>query len=196
MTYRLLLLVAAVAAVIAPLENGDFESRYDGWTWSALADTVYCGTEYHYPNHGDCYAWFGGLHDARDVMWQDVDLRDVEPPVQLKVCWDVETEEGGDAPYDVAALTFQDPGTATTLAIVQQWDNTDAGVSGTYTCQWHTVPGLAGRVVRLHLEARTDHTLLTNFFFDDLLLLATVPGEEPHREHKVFLPLMVKEERQ
>ena len=187
----LLAAVTGISAIVAPLNNGDFEDGYTGWTWSALADMIYCGTEFYYPNHGDCYLWLGGINSATDIIWQEVDLRGLWPPVQFKVCWAIQTAEINDVAYDFASLSFIDPATLKPLAVVETWDNTNADDYPGYYCRWHIVDGVAGRVVRLELKSRTDVASITNFYFDDLLLLADDPYPDPTPvpEHQTYLPL-------
>ncbi len=176
--------------------NGDFESD-GGWNeYSAqgihlISSFPPPSQSYHSGSRGGYLADYNNAHDR---LSQEIVLPTDAVTVTLVYWWQVDTEESSDLPRDAMTVTLDAlPGTP--VAVLNVHSNLDAAAV------WHRAEAdlstYRGRTLVLRFEARTDGSLPTGFFIDDVSVIACRPEPtptptSPSRLLKRYFPLLYR----
>lgn len=120
-------------------------------------------------------AWLGGYASvATDVMYQDVAVPVGTTMLTVRGQYGIGTDELGTTVYDSCTVQLQNTSGGLLQSVM-----TISNVGATTTASWRPFQSTfsmpyAGQTVRLHFRATTDSSLATSFFFDTLVLEATV----------------------
>jgi hypothetical protein len=173
----------ATAAPGAPtcaekLVNGGFEAGATGWTQNSANDLI----SSFYPHSGTWGAYLGGVNNADDTLAQQVALPADAMTITLTAWWAIATEEAG-VGFDrmIASLRRPDGALLADLFTVDSsstanvWDQAELDVTN-----------YRGQTVILQFHATTDASNLTDFYLDDISLVACLPPVT------IYLPLITR----
>jgi hypothetical protein len=160
------------------LNNPGFEEGDNG-VWANSGNIIFRAPCFSYggidcANEGEFMAWLGGYDNARDYASQILDVPSDATAVSLSFMYAVETEENPSGIYDFMDATVERTrdGYSRTLA---KFGNPDATNGWTRSAN-HDLSEFRGESVRISFDCRTDGSLKTNFYLDDLRLMATMPS--------------------
>jgi hypothetical protein len=148
------------------LLNGGFESGGLGWAqYSAQGSELVSDFN---PRTGSLGAYLGGLNNADDRLSQEVALPLSASSISLHAWWYLDTAETAGT-FDTMTVSLLRPD-GTVLTSLLTVDNTaPAGV-------WDEIlldlTGYAGQTVHVQLAARTDADNISDFYLDDVSLVA------------------------
>ena len=177
----------AVRGCTDVLVNGDFEGT-GGWIEysrsgaSLISNFPPPSGAYHSGERG---AYLGDDNNAHDYIAQTVEIPGNAISVTLSYWWQVESDEDPAVPGDFLTVTVDSP-LGTVLAAVDTLSSANAGT----TWQEHRIDLSAyrGRRITLRFDVRTDASLPTAFFLDDIALDVCTPA--PTSSVHVYLPWM------
>lgn len=154
------------------LANGGFEAGSAGWSQSSLGgyDLI---SDFN-PRTGELGAYLGGANDADDRLSQAITLPAAAASTTLTAWWSIATDETGGA-FDSLTIAVHRPD-GSRLALLGTVDNT-ADLNLWQEFQADLQPW-AGQPVVLVLEAQTDGSNPTDFYVDDVSVIAC-DGEPP-----------------
>ncbi len=179
------LLLPAQAAKAATCQelvaNGSFESST---SWQTVATGGYSLFSNFLARSGAQAAHLAGVNKAADSAVTSLALP-ANQTIALSFWWQVSTEESAGG-YDAFTLLLTDSqgkplyaaAGLTDLNAASTWQQTQADLSA-----------FAGQTVQLHLAAKTDGSLVTDFFVDDLSVTACAATSATQ---KIFLPLTTR----
>ena len=162
---------AGAASSANALVNGDFESGTGGWTQSSGAFPI-ISSDATAAHAGSGFAWLGGYNNALDNLQQVVTIPSTARSATVRFWYRIETQETLPTNFDNLALTVRNPTTGNILATLTQLTNANA-TQGWVQSPSFDVTAYKGMTIRLQFSATTDASLLTNFFVDDVTLVAT-----------------------
>jgi hypothetical protein len=166
----------AGCTTVSLLQNGDFDQGHAVWTedsslgYEIITAAANLPTTLP-PQSGGYAAWLGYENDADELLWQTVQVPTGATSLRLRGYRALETLEGT-TPWDYVDLQLQDADGAE-LETLLTYSNADATSSWQAFSATATVP-YAGAILRLAVHATTDFSYPTDFFFDSLVLEATV----------------------
>jgi subtilisin family serine protease len=144
--------------------NPGFEQGRVAWTESSSGG--YALITQTRPRTGSWSAWLGGYNNATDYIHQRVT---VPAGGTLTYWWRMETQETSTTTaYDVLQVRLYDGNTGAFLTTLRQWSNRD--VRNTWSQDSISLAGYADRSVHVMFYGRTDSSLPTSFFIDDVAL--------------------------
>lgn len=149
------------------LLNGNFESGNVNWVRYLGSYDIIDGTSGNY-HSGIMSAWFGGVVDYDDGMYQEVIIPADATQATLTYWIMGETEEVSGA-WDWFEVYVCDT-SLTPLALLAEYSNDD--ISGTWVQQAFDLSAYIGQTVRIALQSINDLSNFTNFFIDDVSLMA------------------------
>lgn len=160
------------------LTNASFDLGPSGWMENSGGGypIVSASAQLPIPTHSGNYAaWTGGYDNAYDQVFQSVTI----PADATSLRWSgygcfASEEAPGSGVYDVAGVGLLNPA-GTVLETLYTWSNLNAPSAS--SCTWTSYSQIAsnayaGQTVTLLVEAVTDSTLGTSFFFDTFVLEA------------------------
>jgi hypothetical protein len=152
--------------------NGGFEQMRSGWTQQPangidLIDQIYPFTD-------DWGANLGGLTNSDHSLMQTITLPDGFDSIQLSFWWSLRTTEdpGGAFDFAYAQLLTMSGDVVTTTQRIHNF----AAEDYVWNLANADLKSYAGRSMQLRLRATNDATAATNFFFDDVSILACAEG--------------------
>jgi subtilisin family serine protease len=145
------------------VRNGGFESGAVDWTQSSSGGYPVITT--NRPYTGSWSAWLAGYNNAIDSIAQTVTI---PANGRLSYWWRVESREGGGTTvYDWVDVRLYEPSNGS-WARLRRWSN--ASPRNVWTQDTIDLSAYAGRTLELRFFARTDSSLPTSFFIDDVSL--------------------------
>ncbi len=161
------------------LANGGMDASPTGNGWTAapidptypiIAPQMPAG---YSPNTTPNVAWMGGFAQAgaTDTMYQDVTVPASTTSLVLTGSYMVLTSETGTTAKDKATVELRTT-TGTTIEAVLSLDNRSTATSWTPLNHSFANPSV-GQTVRLYFTSSNNTTLVTDFFYDSLQLVAT-----------------------
>jgi len=166
--------------------NGDFEGD-GGWrTYSAAGEELISdfpppSGAYHSGRRG---AYLGDYNNAHDYITQAITIPPNATQVTLRYWWQVESDEDPEATNDRLTVTLDAvPGTP----LVTLKELTSRVQREVWEEESIPVEGYRGRTVWLRFDARTDGSLPTAFFLDDVQVLVCQP-DTSSPAWKLFIP--------
>jgi len=156
--------------------DGGFESSAG---WQTVATGSYSLFSNFLTRSGAQAAHLAGVNAAADSAVTSLTLP-ANQSIALSFWWQVHTEEraGG---YDALSLLLTDSQGKPLYAVAGL---TDLNAASTWQQVQADLSAFAGQTVQLRLAAKTDGSLVTDFFVDDLSVTACAATTE-----KIFLPL-------
>lgn len=187
----IILLVATILAVVAVgpvmaavggcqelLVNGDMETATG---WNVQTNGNYELFSNYQARSGERAAYLAGVNGAEDALSQTLSLP-ANHQVTLRFWWLINTEESSSG-WDGLSLQLADAN-GSPLRMLFAVSDRSAGTSWQQTTI--DLSEFAGQTIQLRIEARTDATLSTDFFVDDM----TVTACDPNATGNFFLPLI------
>jgi hypothetical protein len=161
---------AELAGCTELIVNGGFEAGEVGWTQFS-AQGLNLISDYN-PRTGTMGAYLAGTDNADDRLSQSLILPASPISITLRFWWSIATEET-DGAFDTLTVSLLRPDgslladllTADNSAPVNVWQEAVLDLSA-----------YAGQAVTLRFWARTDATLSTDFYLDDVSVLACALG--------------------
>jgi len=183
-------------ACVDLIVNGDFESdggweEYSSQGLHLISSFPPPSQSYHSGSRG---AYLADYNNAEDRIYQEIALPADAISVTLTYWWQVDTEESSDLPRDALTVTLDAP-LGTPITVLGVHSNLDA------EAVWHQaevdLSAYRGRTVVLRFEARTDGSLPTGFFIDDVSVITCQPEPTPTPTPQIhflkrFLPLLYR----
>jgi hypothetical protein len=181
------------------VSNGGFEDGHVAWVEQSKLQMELLDP--FYPHTGKIGAWLGGANYAEDSLTQAISLP-ADSAITLRYWWAVFSEEPAGGVFDTARSELLRPNgsvISTTLTIDNEiadawlWNEAVADLSA-----------YAGQTVQLRLIARNDATNPTNFFFDDVSIIAcpqtsaptptptVTPTSTETLPPRLFLPILLR----
>ncbi len=167
---------ACTPVVMQRLVNPAFDASPLGTGWvETLIDPAYplITPDDGVPEHtAPNKAWMGGLLSGDDELRQDVAIPAGTTRLLLRGVYDLRTDEFFPGVYDNATVALTTPGNVlleTVLAI-----DDDGATSAWTPFQRIFAQTYAGQTVRVRIRSHNDDSDATSFFFDTLVLEATV----------------------
>jgi subtilisin family serine protease len=146
------------------LTNPGFESGSKvGWTESSSGGYQLVTTDR--ARTGFYSAWLGGYNSGTDQVYQRVT---VPSGGKLSYWWRMETTESGSTVYDYLDVRLYDGVTGGFMSTLRRWTN--ASVKNTWSQDTLDVSAHAGKSVYVLFYVRTDSSLASSFFIDDVSL--------------------------
>jgi hypothetical protein len=158
---------------ISLLNNGGFDAGSAGWTESTLGGVpIITSDAVVEPDTPPGFAWFGGYDNAVDRLSQSVTIPAGATSLRLSGTYCIETDESG--PFDEAAMVLRNGGGSDLEVLASGSSDGGPSTCGAIANSFEVTAGspYAGQTVSFVIEAFTDDSLLTNFFFDSLMLEA------------------------
>jgi hypothetical protein len=147
------------------IRNGDFEQQEENW--NIMGEQLVTG---HRPHAGTYGAFLGDLDDVDDKLWQVVSIPATSTRVDFSYWRRMETADTSGQERDrmFTQVRSQDGNTIrTTLETI-----TNLSTPNTWDRVTFSLLAYKGETVSIFFNARTDVTISTDFFFDDLTLQA------------------------
>ncbi len=158
------------------IRNAGFENGYDAasvWLWQqslGTSDVIYSNATYAHT--GSWYAYFGGLTNYSDNLYQDVYIPADATTANLTFWLWIATTETSPWQYDSLTLKIQDTqgNDLETLATYYDEDYTSGYVSHPTAGESFSLLGYAGQTIRIYFESDNDGSYNTRFRVDDISL--------------------------
>ena len=162
--------LSAQAATSNLVLNPGFESGSSGWTMSSTGNYVVIYTDGAHAHSGNGYAWIGGDASSTDTISQDVTIASDVQQAYVQFWYEIATQETSTTAADTMQVTVTDlsSGATSTLA---SFSNLNATTGWAQSGQLDVTP-YRGRTVRLSFSGTSNTSLNTNFFIDDVSLVA------------------------
>ena len=176
------LLLPAQSANAATCQELVADSGFEsGAGWQTVATGNYSLFSNFLAHSGAKAAHLAGVNSASDSAVTSLALP-ANQPIALSFWWQVHTEEtaGG---YDALSLLLTDSQGKPLYAVAGL---TDLNAASTWQQTQVDLSAFAGQTVQLRLAAKTDGSLVTDFFVDDLSVTACAATTATK---KIFLPL-------
>lgn len=170
--------MAAVGSCQELLVNGDMEGAAG---WNVQTNGNYELFSNYQARSGTRAAYLAGVNSAEDALVQTLSLP-ANHQVTLRFWWLINTEESSNG-WDGLSVQLADANGAPQRMLFAASDRS-AGSSWQQTTI--DLSEFAGQTVQLRIEARTDATLSTDFFVDDVTLTAC----DLSASGNFFLPLI------
>lgn len=158
--------------------DSGFES---GAGWQTVATGSYALFSNFLVRSGAQAAHLAGVNSAGDSAVTSLTLP-ANQSITLSFWWQIHTEESAGG-YDALTLLLTDSQGKPLYAVAGL---TDLNAASTWQQTQVDLSAFAGRTVQLHLAAKTDGSLVTDFFVDDLSVTACAATTATQ---KIFLPL-------
>jgi len=156
------------------IRDGGFEAGGTGWEQHGLFEMV----DPTWPHSGKLGVWLGALNDVSEWISQDVSLPPGTSSVTMQFWWSLMTEEHPGAPFDYLRAQLYQPDGTTVITTT-----TTINDKSSYDWYWNLatvdLSVYAGQDVELRFWATTDATNPTNFFIDDVSIIACTAGATP-----------------
>lgn len=150
------------------LQNGDFESGNVVWVQTLGSYDVITTTGQKYS--GSWSAWLGGDVSYDDALYQEVTISVNATVATLRFYRQIGTTETGGTPYDFLFVRIRDP-INNLLETLVTYSNLDDTASSWYFTTFD-LASYIGQTIRICFESSNDVSNHTNFFIDDVSLLA------------------------
>jgi hypothetical protein len=121
---------------------------------------------------GGFAAWLGGYNNLSESLWQDVYVPARAENLQIAGYRRIRTNELGSGIHDRTTVTLRSTAGAV-LETAGTWSNADKGTTWV-PFTFSPTAAYAGQTVRLQIDAATDGSYVTDFFFDTLSVQVTV----------------------
>lgn len=143
-------------------------SLEDGSTWQTKSKGNYALLSNSLTHSGKQAAYLAGANQAYDMLSTTVKLPAAQQAVTVSFWWQIQSQESGKYADNLSVLLVDAQGkTLQTLASLSSRD-----MSNVWQQRSLTVGNLAGQTVQLQFIARTDAEAATDFFIDDVELVA------------------------
>ncbi len=158
--------------------NGGFENGPNSTPWVEVSryELIYNLGEAH---SGEWYAWLGGENNLHEQLYQDVTIPAGTAWVGLTYWWKVESAEAiNSPPYDILQVTIRD----TSGNVLQTLETiSNASMRDFYVRSFFDISAYAGQTIRVHFDSRTDSSLVTDFYIDDVSVVTcnVIPTPSP-----------------
>jgi hypothetical protein len=153
-----------------------------GTGWEFASQGTYSLLSNYMTHSGPLAAHLAGVDNAADQLSTTVTLP-AGGPVTLHYWWMVQTAEAGAGADSLTVRVFSAGGDPlATMAIYTDQDEVEHWQQASFD-----LSAYAGQPVQLHFDARTDGSLPSDFFIDDVTVEAC--GNEAGSE-QIFLPLL------
>lgn len=156
--------------------NGSFESS-EGWQTSS--NGAYGLFSNYLARSGEQAAHLAGVNDAVDSAVATLALP-ANQTITLSFWWQVRSQESGSG-YDALSIVLTDS-QGNPLYVVAGLS--DLNAADIWQQQSVDLSPFAGQSVQLRMEARTDGSLVTDFFVDDLTVTACAAASQ-----QIYLPM-------
>lgn len=163
------------AACVELIQNGGFESG-SGIGWQEFSLQEYELISRYNPRAGEWGAFLGGVNDADDRLSQTVALP-AGANLALTGWWSVATDEQPYQRYDTLTISLLRPSDGSTLATLVVLDNT--AEENVWEELTFDLAPYAGQSVTISMAARTDDGNISDFYLDDISLLACASEDTP-----------------
>lgn len=158
------------------LRNAGFEAGLPGTPWQQYSSGGYQLINQERPRSGTWGTRLGGYNNALDRLYQGFTIPSGATQATLTFWWYMTSSDSVTTPYDYLEIVLQSP-LGNTLTGPHQIKNTDA--RGAWYQRSITYTGLgpwAGQPMWLFIEAKTDSSLITTFFLDDVSFVIQCGG--------------------
>ncbi len=156
------------------IRDGGFEGGGAGWEQHGLFEMV----DPTWPHSGKLGVWLGALNDVSEWISQDISLPPGTSSITMQFWWSLMTEEHPGAPFDYLRAQLYQPDGTTVITTT-----TTINDKSSYDWYWNLatadLSAYAGQDVELRFWATTDATNPTNFFIDDVSIIACTDGATP-----------------
>ena len=163
------------------MTNGGFESSAG---WQTVATGNYPLFSNFLARGGTQAAHLAGVNSAADSAVTSLTLP-ANQTIALSFWWQAHTEESAGG-YDTLTLLLTDSQGKPLYAVAGL---TDLNAASTWQQLTADLSAFAGQTVQVHLAAKTDGSLVTDFFVDDLSVTACAATTATQ---KLFLPLTTR----
>jgi hypothetical protein len=156
------------------IQDGGFESGGLGWDQHGVYEMV----DPTWPHTGERGVWLGAGNNVSEWISQKVALPAGTSGITFQFWWSLMTEEQAGPPFDhMRAQLFQLDGT--TLITTTVTLNDKSADDWQWNLSVADLSAYAGQTVELRFWAQTDATNPTNFFTDDVSMLACTESATP-----------------
>ncbi len=156
------------------VRDGGFEAGGAGWQQHGLFEMV----DPTWPHSGKLGVWLGALNDVSEWISQDISLPPGTSSITMQFWWSLMTEEHPGAPFDYMRAQLYQPDGTTVITTT-----TTINDKSSYDWYWNLATAdlnaYAGQDVELRFWATNDATNPTNFFIDDVSIIACTGGATP-----------------
>lgn len=156
------------------VRDGGFEAGGAGWQQYGLFEMV----DPTWPHSGKLGVWLGALNDVSEWISQDISLPPGTSSITMQFWWSLMTEEHPGPPFDYLRAQLYQPDGTTVITTT-----TTINDKSSYDWYWNLatadLSAYAGQDVELRFWATTDATNPTNFFIDDVSIIACTDGATP-----------------
>lgn len=151
------------------ISNGGFESGSTGWTESSSGGYEIVDNSSSSLHHsGSASAWLCGYNSCNDAIYQSINVPSTANSVTLTFWVYVNTQESGSTAYDHFYARIRNT-SGSTLATVKSLSNATASGWVQYS---YSLNSYKGQTVQVYFNGTTDSSLPTNFFLDDVSVVA------------------------
>lgn len=151
------------------INNGGFESGNTSWTETSSGGYEIVDSSSSSLHHsGSASAWLCGYDNCTDSIYQQITVPSTANTVTLTFWTYVNTQESGSTAYDHFYAQIQSS-SGTLLATVKSLSNATA--SGWQQTTFD-LSSYKGKTVRIYFKGTTDYSNPTNFFLDDVSVVA------------------------
>jgi hypothetical protein len=155
------------------LLNPGFESGRVNWTeYSSGGYPIITNSTSNPPHSGSWYAWEGGYNNATEYIYQDVTIPSNATQAYVQFWYRITTNETSTTTcYDSMKVEVRRPSDNALLATLLTLCNYHRTSSYVQSSQLNVL-NFKGQTIRLRFITTTDSSLPTNFFIDDVALMA------------------------
>jgi hypothetical protein len=155
------------------LLNPGFESGRVNWTeYSSGGYAIITNSTSNPPRSGSWYAWEGGYNNATEYIYQDVTIPSNATQAYVQFWYRITTNETSTTTcYDSMRVEVRRPSDNALLATLLTLCNYHRTSSYVQSSQLNVL-NFKGQTIRLRFITTTDSSLPTNFFIDDVALMA------------------------
>lgn len=161
--------------ILQLLGNPDFEQGHTIWTETTKFSGILLNNASSPPisaESGTWLAWMGSAVSYQDYLFQTLTVPADVTALRIKGYYVVGTNETGAAAFDTANLQIYVGSTLTSLHTFSNLD--DNGSSAWRSFSYAISSPFAGQAIKFQITSSNDYSNVTNFFFDNLRLEATV----------------------
>ncbi len=155
--------------VSTSLLNTGFESGSVNWSESGSPIITNDPSRAH---TGFWFSWLGGYDNGTDVLSQDFTIPAGTQQPSLRFWYYITTNETLQTPYDTMTVDVFSVASGAKLATLATFSNLNAG-TGWAQSPSYDLSAFVGQSIRLSFTAKTDSSLTTSFYIDDVSLSTT-----------------------
>ncbi len=158
------------------LQDGDFEAGLPNPYWKTASNrssSILDNSSIPQPNpthSGAWKAWLGGDNNVQESLWQTITVPSGTASLQVSIWWLVNTNEPSPLVNDRLDVQLRDATSATILATLYTLYDGDANT--VWQQKVISTSPYAGQTIQIAFVADTDASNPTNFFIDDVSVMA------------------------